>query len=295
MGTFDKFRQHLRTQPIHIQLLYANVLVYVLLRLVSVGFLLFNRDGSFAYNVLTLPADLLRFLSRPWSIVTYMFLHADLLHLLFNMLWLYWFGTLFLHTFSARHLRGVYLLGGLSGGLLFLLCFQVFPYFRALQYGVYLVGASASVLAIVVATAVRMPHYRVRLLLLGDIPIAYIATFVVITDLLLITSNNGGGHIAHIGGALAGWWFAASLTKGNDRTKWINRTLDFFILPRAPRRKKNKNHMRMNPNKPSETSKRKTTPTREQQIDLILEKLKKSGYESLNADEKKQLFDESNK
>lgn len=153
------------------------------------------------------------------------------MHILFNMLWLYWFGQLFLYFFSGKHLRGLYILGGICGGLLYMISYNIFPYFYPMVEISTLVGASASVLAIVVATAYREPNYPVRLFLFGTIRLKYLALIVVLTDLLFITSSNAGGHIAHLGGALAGLWFAASLSKGTDITAWlIKYWMAFFFV-----------------------------------------------------------------
>ena len=131
--------------------------------------------------------------------------------------------------FSAKHLRGLYILGGILGGLLYMVAYNVFPLFNQEVAVSTLVGASASVLAIVAATAYREPNYRVQLFLFGAIRLKYLALVVIGIDILSITSSNAGGHIAHLGGALAGLWFAASLSKGADLTAWINWLLDAFI------------------------------------------------------------------
>ena len=256
--------------------------------------LLFNWNASSWLNWLELPAWIPQLLAQPWSLFTYMFFHAGALHLLFNMLWLYWFGQLFLSFFSARHYRGLYLLGGLCGGLFYLLAFNVFPYFKAYVYGSYLLGASASVLAIVVATAVRQPEFRVNFMFIGAVRLKYVALFMVLTDLLFVTSGNGGGHIAHLGGALAGWWFAWSLQKGHDVTKWINGVFDWcsggFKFKTSPKKPK------MKVEKGGRTADYDYNARKKQQseeIDRILDKLKKSGYASLTTEEKKRLFDAS--
>jgi len=243
---------------------------------------------------LELPAWMSQFIVQPWSLFTYMFLHAGALHLLFNMLWLYWFGQLFLSFFSARHFRGLYVLGGLCGGLLYMLAYNTFPYFSTYIYGSYLLGASASVLAVVVATAVRQPEYRVNFMFIGAVRLKYVALFMVVTDLLFVTSGNGGGHIAHLGGALAGWWFAWSLQKGHDVTQWINRIFDWLTgsikLNRTPKKPKMKVE-RGGKAADYEYNARKKQQSDE--IDRILDKLKKSGYASLTTEEKKSLFDAS--
>jgi hypothetical protein len=225
-----------------------------------------------------------------------MFLHAGALHLLFNMLWLYWFGQLFLAFFSARHFRGLYLLGGLCGGLLYMLAYNVFPYFGPYIYGSYLLGASASVLAIVVATAVREPEYRVNFMFIGAVRLKYVALFMVVTDLLFVTSGNGGGHIAHLGGALAGWWFAKSLQKGYDITRWINQVFDWFSGGIKISRPAKKPKMKVNRGgKADDYDYNARKKQQSEEIDRILDKLKQSGYASLTTEEKKRLFDASKK
>ena len=280
---------------INLQLIYINVGVFVVTTLVSVFLRLFNMGDASWMNILTLPASIPEFLKQPWSLLSYMFLHADPLHLLFNMLWLYWFGQLFLSFFSARHFRGLYLLGGICGGLFYMLALNVFPYFTPYIYISTLLGASASVLAIVVATAVREPEYRVNFMFIGTVRLKYVALFMVVTDLLFVTSGNGGGHIAHLGGALAGWWFAWSLRKGNDVTKWINGVLDGCsgvwskLSSKKPKMKVSKG------GRAADYDYNARKKQQSEEIDRILDKLKKSGYGSLTTEEKKRLFDASKK
>ncbi len=283
---------------IALQFIYINVGVYIVATLLKVFFLLFNRDVGPILSFFELPASFVNFLKQPWSLFSYMFMHADILHILFNMLWLYWFGALFLNFFSAKHFRGIYILSGIGGGLLYMLAYNIFPYFRDAAPFSYLLGASASVLGIVIATAYREPNYQVRLLFLGGIRLKYIALFMVLSDLLFMTSSNAGGHIAHLGGALTGFWFASVFTKGTDITGWLNKILDWFtgISNFKAKRKNKKSKMKVhyggrvddytyNANKKAES----------EEIDRILDKLKKSGYQSLSADEKKKLFDASKK
>ena len=280
---------------INLQLIYINVGVFVVTTLVSVFLRLFNIGDASWMNFMTLPASIPEFLKQPWSLLSYMFLHADPLHLLFNMLWLYWFGQLFLSFFSARHFRGLYLLGGICGGLFYMLALNVFPYFTPYIYISTLLGASASVLAIVVATAVREPEYRVNFMFVGTVRLKYVALFMVVTDLLFVTSGNGGGHIAHLGGALAGWWFAWSLRKGKDVTKWINGVLDGCsgvwskLSSKKPKMKVSKG------GRADDYDYNARKKQQSEEIDRILDKLKKSGYGSLTTEEKKRLFDASKK
>ena len=219
--------------------------------------MLFNLSVFPFLQYLQMPSSPELLLYRPWTIVTYMFTHFDFLHILFNMLWLYWFGGLFLTFFSERQLGGLYLLGGIAGAVLFLVAYNMFPYFRTVAAYSYLMGASASVMAIVFA----------------------------------ITSTNAGGHIAHIGGALFGIWFAARIKEGKDLTAPMNRLLD-----RVANLGKRKPKMRVTYKRPEtdyEYNARKQRETVD--LDAILDKLKRSGYESLSAEEKKKLFDASKK
>lgn len=290
-------KETFRRGDISVRLIYINVAVFIGIELVKVILLLFNRMAAPLFDVLALPASFSRFLYQPWSIVTYMFMHGGVMHILFNMLWLYWFGKLFLLFFSARHLRGVYLLGGLSGGLLYMLAYNIFPYFASTVDYSLLIGASASVLAIVAAVAYREPNYPIQLLLVGTVRLKYLALFVVVTDLLFVTSGNAGGHIAHLGGVLAGLWFAASLRKGTDMTAWINRGLDALSnltrLGSLRRKPKMKVHYGGRADRMKDYDYNARKKANEERINSILEKVKKSGYESLSKEEKEDLFNAS--
>lgn len=286
-------KENFRKGNICIQLIYINVAVFVLTTLTEILLRLFNRSMAGAFEWLELPASFSRFILQPWSLLTYMFMHAGLTHILFNMLWLYWFGALFLQFFSAKHLRGIYLLGGICGGLLYMVAYNVFPYFRPLTDYSFMLGASASVLAVVAATAYREPDYPIRLLLLGTIRLKYLALIVIGTDLLFITSENAGGHIAHLGGALAGLWFASALGRGTDIVRWINKAVDATtsLFSGKPRKPKMKVHYGAGRQQDYDYNARKKAQSDE--IDRILDKLRKSGYDSLSTEEKKSLFDAS--
>jgi membrane associated rhomboid family serine protease len=280
-----------------IQLIYLNVFVFLITALFAVIGKLFNFGviDNLISSLLALPASLNEFVSHPWTIVTYMFVHAGLWHILFNMLCLYWFGEIFLQFFSSKHLRGLYLLGGIIGGVFFITGYNTLPYFAPMVANSNVVGASASVLAIVFAAAYREPNYRIPLFLLGNVRLKYLALATVVIDLLFITSSNAGGHIAHLGGALTGLAFAASLKRGTDLTVWINKIIDFIagIFRGNWWHRKPKMKIHYNTKQESDYNVRKKTQNDE--IDRILDKLKKSGYENLTVEEKKHLFDASKK
>lgn len=295
---FTDLKAGFKRGNIYLQYIYINVAVFVITTLLVVFLTLFNRSGVGILQLFELPASLHRFVLQPWSLFTYMFMHADFMHLLFNMLWLYWFGSLFLYFFSIKHFRGLYILGGLCGGLFYMIAYNLFPYFRFSVEFSYLLGASASVLAIVVATAYREPNFKVNLLFLGAVRLKYIALFMVLSDLLMMTGGNAGGHIAHLGGALSGLWFASALNKGYDITSWINRFLDWCTglfngnFSKRPQKPKMKVHYGSRKDDYDYNARKKA---QSDEVDRILDKLKKSGYESLTADEKKSLFDASKK
>ena len=310
-GIIDELKQAMRRGGIVTRLIGINVVLFVVFGLVRVVLHLFNADmtggGASGLNFLALPAYLPELLSRPWTLFTYMFMHVNVWHVVFNMLWLYWFGQLALHFFSARHLRGLYVLGGLLGGVLFIVSYNVFPLFSKVLGHAVLMGASASILAIVVATAVREPNYKIRLMFIGSISLKWLAILTVGLDILLAASDNAGGHFAHLGGALAGWWFVAALNRGHDITAWINAAIDFIGGLFQPRQHKPKLKVRKNKARKARPEARPTNDhatdyqynqTKKQQseeIDRILEKIKQSGYAGLTADEKKRLFEASGK
>ena len=252
---FTNLKRTFNSGNILAKLIYINVGLFVIIRLASVILMLFNLGGFPFLQYLQVPSSPELLLYRPWTIITYMFTHFDFLHILFNMLWLYWFGGLFLTFFSERQLGGLYLLGGIAGAVLFLVAYNIFPYFRTVA------------------------------------AYSYLALFTFVIDLLAITSTNAGGHIAHIGGALFGIWFAARIKEGKDLTAPMNRLLDWVV-----NLGKRKPKMRVTYKRPEtdyEYNARKHRETVD--LDAILDKLKRSGYESLSAEEKKKLFDASKK
>ena len=226
---FTNLKRSFQTGSILKKLIFINVAVFIVIRLLGVLLLLFNLQDFPLLRYLQLPASPTALLSRPWTLFTYMFTHFELLHILFNMLWLYWFGELFLQFFNERQLGGLYVLGGLAGALLFVVCYNLFPYFREVAAFSFLMGASASVMAIVFAVSFYRKEIEINLLLIGRIKLIYLALFTLVIDLLAMTSDNAGGHIAHIGGALFGIWFASRYAQGKDLTAPINRLIDKFV------------------------------------------------------------------
>ena len=292
MDYFTKIKQIFDGANIPVKLIYVNAGVFLLLRLIIVICTLFQIGGANFMQYLQMPSSLNLLVYRPWTIITYMFLHVDLLHILLNMLWLYWFGRIFLLYFNARQFGGLYVTGGIFGAIFFLLAYNLFPYFVNVVGNSYLMGASASVMAIVFAVSFYRKNHEINLLFFGRIKLIYLALFVLAIDLLSVVSVNAGGHIAHIGGALFGILFAAQYQKGKDLTVYINRLIDRLVnwKKRRPPRMKVV-YRKQESDAAYNMRKRKETDT----LDEILDKLKQSGYQSLSSEEKKTLFDASKK
>ena len=288
--------------------IFINVAIFVLSLLIGVFCKLFNTP-SFALELLSwleLPADPDVLIRRPWTLFTYMFMHGGLFHLLWNMLALYVFGKIFLNFYSIRHFIGVYLWGGLFGALFFVAAYNLFPYFSPMKHSAALVGASAAVLAIVVAAAVRSPEYRIRLLFIGSVKLSTFALVTVAISFLLLASDNAGGNFAHIGGAFIGWLLASLLGRGHDVASAVLKPYDwtctFFgwirgLFKRSNRGSKKKkgnfSYTKSSRTQDYEYNARKKAD--EAEIDRLLEKIKKGGYASLTDEEKKRLFDASSK
>lgn len=294
-GFISKQVNTFRQGDIITRLIYLNVVVFLITALAEVVLTLFNVPQGAWKTFLMFPASLELFIKQPWTLISYMFMHAGVFHILFNMLWLFWFGKLALNFFSSKHIRGLYLLGGIMGAVVYMLAYHLFPYFQNQIEYAHVVGASASVLAIVVASAVREPEFPVRFMFIGTVRLKYVALFMVALDLLFMVSDNAGGHIAHLGGALAGWWFAAGLTKGHDATKWINAVIDCCSLNRKKKSSKPKMNVYYGSGRRQEGGQTSYSKETEDEINRILEKLRKSGYDHLTTEEKKSLFDASRK
>ena len=297
----DDVIRRFRNENIVGKYIYATVAIYFIISLSSVVAMLFNSVSAINDVVacFELPANVEKLLRQPWSVVSYMFLHAGIAHILWNMLALYVFGKIFLNFYSTRHFIGLYFLGGIVGGIFFIAAYNIFPYFANDVDSTYLVGASAAVLAVVVAAAVRSPDYTVNMLFFGTVRLITLAVVTVLLSLLFLASENSGGNFAHIGGAVAGWLFAFMLGKGYDVTRFITFVSDWFVgVWRKIRNRSFKPKMKVTRNAGRHSadyeynSRRKES---EDEMNRILEKIKKSGYSSLTDEEKKHLFDVSNK
>lgn len=276
------------------KLIYINLGVFILIKILQVFLFLLNiQHANFEIiSWLAVPAYLPDLATRFWTPITYMFLHEGFIHILFNMLWLFWFGTIFLEYFDQKKLITVYLLGGLSGAFLYIFSFNVFPVFSDVLSRSIALGASASVMAIVIAVAAYVPNYVVRLVLIGPVKIKYIAIAALVFTSILDFSANTGGKIAHLGGALLGFLYVTQYKKGKDIGKWFDRLMDNVFSLFKPRTK-----MKVTYKKPPKDDKEYNHYKVQQQeeINNILDKISKGGYDSLSKKEKEILFKMSDK
>ena len=197
------------------KLIYINVGVFLLVQLLYVFSFLFSLPLLAIIDYFSLPANTLLLTKKPWSIITYMFLHKGFMHLLFNILWLYFGGQIFLSFFDNKKLTSTYVLGGISGAGLFIISFNIFPVFENALPNAMALGASASVLAIIIAITTKSPNYIIRLFLIGNVKLKHIAFFSIALDILSIPQGNAGGHIAHLGGAFF-WLFVCKTIKWRE-------------------------------------------------------------------------------
>ena len=273
------------------KLIYINVGVFLITSILHVLSFLFMVNSLEFLNYFTLPASISYFIKKPWSIITYMFLHQSFIHLLFNMIWLYFGGQIFLSFFDNKKLISTYVLGGISGAVLFIISFNLFPAFAGVLQNAVAVGASASVLAIIMAIAIKSPNYSIRLFLIGNIKLKHIAIVSIILDILSIPQGNAGGHIAHLGGAFFGYLYVKQLNGGNDIASVFDKIMDYLTGFFKSKPKLKKAYSR----KKSDQDFRKEKMQTQAKIDNILDKISKSGYESLTKQEKDILFKASKK
>jgi len=293
MGIWDDIKKTFRTGSNLSRLIYINIAVFILITVIAIiGFLLNNPlISSKALHLFSVPSSLKALILRPWTLITYMFVHKDIWHILFNMLWLYWFGRIFLEYLDQRKLVAVYLLGGMSGAVVYILSFNIFPAFTGLVAESIAIGASASVMAVVIAIAAFVPDYTIQLFLFGRIKIKYMALAIFVLTTIMDFSVNSGGKLAHIGGALFGYIYIMNLKQGLDIGKGFNKLLDFFVTIFKPRQK-----LKVTYKKPADDYEyNKSKAKHQKNINDILDKISKGGYESLTKEEKETLFKESQK
>ncbi len=286
MGIVDEINRSFRNGNYLTKLIYLNIVIWVIVRLIFVGYTLSGSDGSLMLSWMALPASFELFISRPWTLLTYMFLHFELMHILFNVLWFYWFGKIFLEYHSQQKLLSLYLIGGFSGGLAYMLAYNLIPVLQNSVLHVQLLGASASVIAIVIAIAVYVPNHLIHLVFIGPVKIKWIAFVSVLLYIINLSGDNAGGNFAHLGGAIWGWIYMSQLMAGRNITGRFDRMTDTFFSWFRPRRRLKIKYNSPNPD--YEFNKRKVI--QQDEINRVLDKIGKSGYDSLTFEEREILF-----
>jgi membrane associated rhomboid family serine protease len=269
-------------------LIGINVIVFLAVNIPAVFEYLLTGAGHvsmvalFTEKYINLPANLHVLPYRFWTPLSYMFMHAGVLHILFNMLWLYWMGQIFEEYLGNKRTIGLYLMGGFAGALFYILAFNLLPAFTSVNAAEQstIVGASASVMAIVVATATLVPDYTISLILIGPVKLKWLVFVILVLDFLGIAGGNAGGEIAHLGGALMGFIYIKQLQKGHD---WVGGIAKLFKA--KPKLKVVSNNF----------GKNSSDYPRQDEIDRILDKISQSGYNSLNKQERETLSQASKK
>lgn len=272
------------------RLIYINLGVFLMVKLIGVFFFLAGQPFSLV-EWLAVPSRFNELLVKPWTVFTYMFLHESFLHILFNILGLYWFGKLFLYHFEGEKLLSVYLMGGLAGALVFVAAFNISPAFNSVR-GLML-GASAAIFAILVAVAVYDPNREIHLFFIGRFPLKYIAIFYVLLSVLSISTSNPGGNLAHLGGAAWGWLYINQLRRGKDWGSGLVKLVDKIAELFKPKEKMKVTFKQQPPRDDYEYNRQKHL--HQEEINRILDKIAKSGYESLTKKEKEILFKQGKK
>ena len=279
------------------KIMAINILLYFIFMVLRVFLTLGGAEGVYRemLSYLMMPASIPYFISQPWTIFTYMFLHEGFFHILFNMLFLYWFGLLINEFLGSRKLVNLYILGGLTGGLFYLLIYNVAPYFNDQLDGALMLGASAGVYAIVVGAATLSPNTEFHLILLGPVKIKYIAIFYVLVAFANSSGSNAGGELAHLGGAALGFLYILQLQKGRDLGYPVQVVGNFFEKLFSQKPKVKVSYRKPVRESHSSEPVRKVDVSTQEEIDKILDKIAEKGYENLTKEEKRKLFDFSNK
>ncbi|MDB5281973.1 MAG: Rhomboid family protein [Bacteroidota bacterium] len=271
------------------KLIFVNLGVFLFFGLFYVGSWLGQSFGPYTFLLtkLEVPASLNLLLYQPWTLFTYMFLHVGVLHVLFNMLWFYWFGEIFVLYLGDKKILPLYILGGLAGAFIYMLAYNFIPVFKLQVDFALMLGASASIYAIVFAAATINPDHEIGLLFFGNVKIKYVAIISLLMDVINIPSVNAGGLIAHVGGALCGFLYIKALRSGISFTPVKTISALFRSKPKV------KMSYRSAEKKQEPTQTRNSNE--QARVDEILDKIARSGYDSLTKEEKDFLFNFSKK
>ncbi|MDB4050695.1 rhomboid family intramembrane serine protease [Flavobacteriaceae bacterium] len=276
MGLIDRLKYNFINLDILQKIIIIMIVFFVFPYLINTIIFLFNLSEFSVINLFDVSPNLIDLLYKPWSLITYGFFHSDLWHLTGNMIILYLSGSVVLNLFGSERLIKIFVLGILYGSLAYLISYNLFPAFNNIKSS--MIGSSAGVMAVFIFLASYSPNYSFRILTF-NIKIIYIALFLILLDVIQIPSGNSGGHIAHLGGAFSGYFFQKKMIQGVDYGNWIISLYNFILNDKFKKRSTRKKR-----------SKPKESIVVQKKIDLILDKISKSGYDSLTKKEKETLF-----
>jgi membrane associated rhomboid family serine protease len=298
MTIIDEIKASFRHGNMLTKLIYVNAGIFIIVNLTYLGFRIFTPDATLAdlkgifddkvMQYLMISANPIKLITRPWTIITYMFVHQNVVHILFNMLWLFWFGKIFLQYLTEKQLLSTYLLGGFAGALMYLILLNLMPWLSD-YLSSSMMGASAAIMAVVIAVSFYVPDFTIYLLFLGPVKLKFVALFSILLDIIMIASYNAGGHIAHLGGAIYGYIFIMQYRKGRDIGRWLNNFLDDLVTLFKPRRRFNITYKKKT-GAMNDWEYNKNKATDQKEIDRILDKIAQSGYDNLTRKEKETLF-----
>jgi membrane associated rhomboid family serine protease len=280
MSYINNLKNRFRQANIVEQFITINLAVFIFVFLLNTLGFLFQINNSLV-DWLILPATFETFITKPWTIITFGFVHVEFLHILMNLISLYFVGNLFINYFTPKQFISFYVLGTLFGGLVFMLSYNIFPVFADDVSNSVLLGASAGVSAIFIGIATYIPNYQFKIPLIGYIKLWHLAAVWIVLDIIQIPAGNAGGHLAHIGGALFGFLYV-NQSSATEINIWSKIT-DFFTPKKKPLKTVYKS-------KKSNSTKEANTSYKQQKINAILDKISKSGYDTLSKEEKDFLF-----
>jgi membrane associated rhomboid family serine protease len=291
-GIIDDIKNAYRSGNSLYQVMILNGLVFLILTVLSVVLKLTNNHGL--YNAISiqlfLPASVPDFLTKPWTLLTYGFTHEGFFHIAFNLLVLYAFGNILVEFINSRRFLAIYLWGVIGGGVFYILIYNLAPYFANTINKAVLLGASAGVYAVVVATATLAPNYTFFLIFLGPVRIKYIALFYIVLSFFETTGHNAGGNLAHLGGALLGFLFIKLLKNGTDLGTPVYKISDFINNLKKPKSKMKVTYASYKQTEYKKTDYKSSDAINQAEIDRILDKIAESGYDKLTTEEKQKLF-----
>jgi membrane associated rhomboid family serine protease len=287
------------------RIVIINVMIFLVVNVIRIAIYITNRgfvvpEFDQALHYLCVGKAWHHNLYHPWVFFTNMFLHVEFFHILWNMLFLYWFGRIVSDLLGNHRILPLYILGGLAGAIVYFLSANYFN-----NLGDFAMGASAAGMAIVVTSGVIAPDYYIQVMFINRVKLKYVVAVLLLLDLIgIATTINSGGHLAHLGGAAMGYLFAVRLQNGQDLGAPINHLIHLVMnwkqlfeskkkaskRPKPHMAYKNEDAPREHRNERPSTAFNPNDSNNQAQLDAILDKIKQSGYDSLAQDEKEFLF-----